>query len=290
MADVFKNISDELADTVEAASPGIVRVEGRKRLAATGIAYSDDIVITAHHVLRRDEGIKVGLPNGETRDATVIGRDKNTDIAVLRVSGGGLTPASMAENGSLRVGNLVLAIGRPGDSLQATLGVVSAIGSGRMEGAVTTDVVMYPGFSGGPLVDASGNVQGMNTSGLSRGASITIAASTLKHIVDTLVQHGRMRQGYLGVGAQPVRLTEAVAEQINQETGLMVASIEGDSPAANADMYQGDIIVMLDNQPTPDLDSLLALLGGERVGQNVSVKVVRGGQMLDVSVTIGERL
>ncbi|GAB4512240.1 MAG: trypsin-like peptidase domain-containing protein [Anaerolineae bacterium] len=289
MADLFKNISDELAQTVETASQGIVRVDGRKRLSATGFAWSDTHIVTADHVIRKEENLTVGLPSGETVNATLAGRDPNSDIAVLRVDGG-LTALPRAAEGSLRVGHLVLALGKPGSQVQATLGVVSAIDARRMEGVITTDVVMYPGFSGGPLVDASGLVQGMNTSGFNRGASLTLSNRVLANVVDALIQHGRMRQGFLGVGAQPVRLPEDIAAQLNQEHGLMIASIEKDSPAANAKLYQGDIIVMVDGQATPHLDALLMLLTGDRVGKTVPAKVVRGGQVMDVSVTIGERL
>lgn len=289
MTDLFKNISDELAQTVEDASPGLVRVDGRKRLSATGFAWDEQHLVTASHVVRKDEGVTVGLPNGETVPAAVVGRDNSTDIAVLRVEGG-LTALPRAEDDTLRVGHLVLALGRPGNQVQATLGIVSALGGRRMEGIIMTDVVMYPGFSGGPLVDAAGLVQGMNTSGFNRGASITIGNRALRNVVDTLVQHGRMRQGFLGIGAQPVQLPEDIAAELNQEHGLMIASIEKDSPASNAQLFQGDIIVMLDNEPTPHLDALLMLLTGDRVGQSVPVKVVRGGQLTDTSITIGERL
>ncbi len=288
MSDTFKNISDAFADAVETASSGIIRIEGRKRMGATGFAWSEDTIVTAHHVVRRDEGIKVGLPDGRVVPATLIGRDQNSDVAVLRIAEAGLTPLPKADN--LRVGNLVLALGKPREQVQATLGVVSAIGTERMEGVIMTDVLMYPGFSGGPLVTVGGQVGGMNTSGFNRGASITIAYNTLTHVVETLIQHGRMRQGYLGIGAQPVRLPEGIASQLGQETGLMIASIEKDSPAETAQMYQGDIIVMVDNQPTPHLDALLMLLSGERVGASVSVKVVRGGQIVDTTATIGEKL
>lgn len=288
MSEVFKNISNELADTVANAGSGVIRVEGRKRLAATGIAWQENIIVTADHVVR-DEDLKVGLPNGEVVTATMVGRDRNTDIAVLRVETA-LAPLPLAGEGdALRVGNLVLAIGKPGNNLQSTLGVVSALGTGNMDGVIQTDVVMYPGFSGGPLVDASGKVQGMNTSGFRSGAAIAIATHKIQSVVETLLTHGKMRQGYLGVGAQPVRLAEDIAQQIDQETGLMIASIEVDSPAASASMYQGDIIVAVDNEPTPHLDALLMLLSGDRVGKTVPVKVVRGGQLVDTEVTIGER-
>lgn len=289
MSEVFKNISNELADTVESTASGVIRVEGRKRLAATGIAWQQNLIVSASHVINMEEGLQVGLPNGEVVPATLVGRDNNTDLALLRVDAE-LTPLALAgAEDTLRVGNLVLAIGKPGEALQSTLGVVSALGLGKMGGGIQTDVVMYPGFSGGPLVDASGKVQGMNTSGFRSGAPIAVSTERIQSVIEVLLEHGKVRQGYLGVGAQPVRLSEDIAEAIDQETGLMIASIEADSPAASAEMYQGDIIVMLDNEPTPHLDALLMLLNGERVDKTVPVKVVRGGQLVDTEVTVGER-
>lgn len=285
---LFEDISNAMADTVEAASKGVVRVEARKRLPATGIIWRENVIVSAHHVIRKDDNISVGLPDGSVVTANLVGRDPDSDIAVLRVEQA-LTPLPLAQDGSLRVGHLALAVGKPGEHVQTTLGVVSALGTGQMDGLIQTDVVMYPGFSGGPLVDASGRVQGMNTSGFNRGASIAIATKKINQVVETLLTHGRMKKGYLGVGAQPVRLPEKLAGEIGQETGLMLASVEAGSPGEQGGLLQGDIIVAVDGQPTPHLDALLMLLGGDRVGKTIPVKIVRGGQVQDVTVTVGEK-
>lgn len=288
MTENLQALSNALADVVDTAGASIVRVQGRKRLGATGIVWRNDgVIVTADHVVRRDEGIHVNLPDGKTVDATLVGRARNSDIAVLKVDAE-LTALAQADD-DLRVGHLVLAVGRPGEQPQATLGVVSAIGTRRMDNVIRTDVVMYPGFSGGPLMDAAGQVRGMNTSGFRGGASIAIPNAQIDHIVATLMEHGKMKQGYLGVGAQPVRLPEALAEELGQETGLMLASVESGSPAETGGLLLGDVIVKLDDDPTPTLDDLLALLGGTRIGESVTVKIVRGGQVQDVSVTIGEK-
>jgi S1-C subfamily serine protease len=335
MSETLKQLSEGLANIVESASQGIVRVEGRRRLPATGVVWAENIIVTAHHVVERNENIKIGLPSGETIEASIVGRDPNTDIAVLRVQA---TLQPLAKSGEgLRVGHLVLALGRPAKDVQATLGVVSAIGANqldeetnpwstraaeraqkraekmaeraarrwggaysfsfstgssgvKMEGAIQTDVVMYPGFSGGPLVDAGGVVRGMNTSAISRGASLTVPVATIDRVVNTLLQHGKMRQGFLGIGAQPVRLQPSIAEQIGQETGLLLVGVEAGSPAENGGLFIGDIIVALDGQGVRHLDELLALLNGDRVGKPVTVHVVRGGQVQEVNVTVGERI
>lgn len=317
MSDILKDLSDAMASAVEAQSVAIVRVDARNRLPATGIVWNaDGVIITANHIVERDDNIHVTLSDGSTHEATLIGRDPNNDLAVLKVDGQ-LPPANWGENAGLQVGNLVLALGKPGEQVQATLGVVSAlIGAeerrqrrekmegrkgrrrrGRQErmmhmladGHIRTDVVMYPGFSGGPLVSGDGAVHGLNTSGFGRGASITVPVATIRNTVNTLMAHGKMRQGYLGIGVQPARLPDAVVQELDQETALLIVSVEGDSPAAQAGLLVGDILVALDNEAVEQLDELLALLSGERVGTSVPVQIVRGGTAQTLQVTIGER-
>jgi S1-C subfamily serine protease len=286
-----------MAATVEAAGASVVRVEARRRLPASGIVWSSDgVIVTAHHVVERDDNIGVGLPNAETVSATLVGRDPTTDLAVLRAQATDLTPPTWAEPEDLRVGHLVLGLGRPGRTVQATLGIVSALGEswrtpagGRIEPYLQTDLVMYPGFSGGPLVDVAGRVLGLNTSALLRGISLSVPTPTLRQVVETLLTHGRVRRGYLGVGAQPVRLPGGLAEELGQETGLLLVSVEPEGPAGSAGLTLGDTIVALDGQPVRHMDELLALLGGDRVGVSVPIRIVRGGQAQEVTVTIGER-
>jgi S1-C subfamily serine protease len=297
MSEVLRNLSDDLASTVEAAAPGVVRVAARRRLPASGIVWSaDGVIVTAHHVAERDENIEIGLADGQTVSATLVGRDPTTDLAVIRAQATGLAPANLTGPDSLRVGHLVLGLGRPGRSVQATLGIVSALGEGwrtpaggRVEPYLQTDLVMYPGFSGGPLVDASGQVLGLNTSALLRGISLAVPTPTLRGVVETLLAHGRVKRGYLGVGAQPVRLPANLEGQLGQETGLLLVSVEPDGPAGQGGLMLGDTIVALDGQPVGQMDDLLALLSSDRVGTAVPVRIIRGGQVQDVTVTIGER-
>ena len=297
MSEVLRNLSDAMATTVEAAGASVVRVEARRRLPASGIVWSSDgVIVTAYHVVERDENIGVGLPNAETVSATLVGRDPTTDLAVLRAQATDLTPPTWAEPEDLRVGHLVLGLGRPGRTVQATLGIVSALGEswrtpagGRIEPYLQTDLVMYPGFSGGPLVDVAGRVLGLNTSALLRGISLSVPTPTLRQVVDTLLTHGRVRRGYLGVGAQPVRLPADLVDELGQETGLLLVSVEPEGPAGSAGLTLGDTIVALDGQPVRHMDELLALLGSDRVGASAPVRIVRGGQAQELTVTIGER-
>ena len=296
MASVVEGISNELAGMVEAAGPAIVRVEGRRRLPASGIVWSDDgIVVTAHHVVERDDRIGVGLADGNKVDAELVGRDPTTDLAVLRVEGAQPSSAKSAQVDDLSVGHLVLALGRPGRTVQATLGIVSALGTswrtaagGTIDRYLQTDVVMYPGFSGGPLVDADGKVLGLNTSAL-RGVSLTIPSLTVDRVVESILSHGSVQRGYLGVGVQPVNLPEALAEELGQETGLILISVEPGSPAEAGGLTLGDTLLSVHGEPVRRLDDLLSLLSGELVGEEVLIRILRGGEPGEQKVTVGER-
>ncbi len=297
MTNVFAELSDALANTVATAGAGVVRVEGRQRIPATGIVWSaDGLIVTAHHVVSRDDNIQIGLPDGRTVSAALVGRDPSTDTAVLRAEATGLTPLAESNKQELGVGNLVLALGRPGKTVQATLGIVSALGDswrtrmgGQIDRYLQTDVVMYPGFSGGPLVDAHGRLAGMNTSALLGGVSLAIPTATLARVADALVSDGRMKRGYLGVSTQRVKLPNDLREQLGQKSGLLIVSAEPDSPASAAGLTLGDTIVTLDGEKVRDHDDLLALLSGDRVGTAVPVGILRGGQVQQMQITIGER-
>ncbi|MDA1188305.1 MAG: trypsin-like peptidase domain-containing protein [Chloroflexi bacterium] len=294
---LLTELSDTLASTVTKASPSIVRVEARRGIPATGIVWSaDGIIVTSHHIVQHDEAIKIGLDGGETVSAELVGRDPSTDLAVLRTDAKDLTVPSWAKTDGLSVGHIVLALGRPGKTVQATFGVVSALGDswvtpsgGRLDRFLQTDVVMYPGFSGGPLMDVSGSIAGLNTSGVLRGISMAVPHGTVKATVETLLKHGRVKRGYLGVGTQPVRLAEALAKQAGQETGLMVVSVQPDSAAEKAGLLQGDVIIAIGGEKMRHVDDLLTYLSGAAVDQKVDAEIVRGGKLRKIAVIIGER-
>lgn len=297
MATGLDELSQSLAATVESLGPSVVRVEGRRRLDASGVIWSaDGLIVTANHVVRRDEDLQVGLDDGSSLAATIVGRDPATDLALLRVSTKGLTPAGWREPDAIKVGHLALALGRPGRTVQATLGIVSALGEGwrTPEGGMVdrylqSDVVMYPGFSGGPLVGTSGSVLGLNSSGLIRGISIALPTPTVRRTVETLLAHGHVRRGYLGVGAQPVRLPDSVAKDLGQETGILLLSVETDSPASKAGLVLGDTIVGLAGSPVRHMDDLMGALGDESVGKTMAARVLRSGELIDKMIVIAER-
>lgn len=296
MSNVLTEFSNGLADAAQAAGQSVVRVDARRRMPASGIAWSSDLVVTAHHVVESDEGIGIGLPDGGQASAVVVGRDPTTDLALLRVDGASLTPPTWLEDGDLRVGQLALALGRPGRGVQSTLGVISALGDGWRTGAggqisryVQTDVVMYPGFSGGPLVDVAGRVAGLNSSALARGVSVSLPTATVRRVVEALLAHGKVRRGYLGVSTQRIRLSGPAAAQAGQETGLLVNQVVEGGPAEAGGLFLGDTILAVAGEPVRHHDDLLAKLSGDRVGAAVPVRILRGGQAIELNVVIGER-
>jgi S1-C subfamily serine protease len=284
-------------------------------------------VVTADHVLERDEGIVVVLPDQHKVAATIAGRDPGTDIAVLRLEPLGAAPkeripageeagpspavgpadlegeaqgaAELAPAESVKVGHLVMAIGRPrAGTAMASFGMVSALGGpwrtargGRVEAYIRADVVLYPGFSGGPLVDVEGRVLGLNSWHLARGQEVAIPSATVNGVVQTLLTQGRVRRGYLGVTSQAVRLPESLRERLDlqQEAGLMVVGVEPDSPADKGGLLIGDILLAMGDQPMADAEDLRGALGPEVVGKPVVVSVLRGGARTEVRVTPAER-
>jgi S1-C subfamily serine protease len=294
----LQTLSDALAQAVQKAGTATVMVNGRRRMPASGIAYAADLILTADHTIEREDDIPVLLPDGSQVSAALAGRDPGSDLAVLRLK---QATASIAEPAmeEARIGQLVLALGRPSeDGLQASLGIVSAAGGpvrtgrgGLLERYLRTDAIPYPGFSGGPLVDAAGRVVGLNTSGLARGASLAIPVGLAWQIADTLSKHGSVRRGYLGVRSQPVELPAMQQQSLGREqaTGLLLVGVERGSPAEAGGLIVGDIVVGISGTPVGDPDELLARLVGQIVGQPAQVQVLRGGQPQSITVTIGER-
>jgi S1-C subfamily serine protease len=289
-------LSDLAAAAVEAGGPHVVRVDARRR-SASGVVWSaDGLVVTADHAVHRDEGIIVGLAGGESVPATLVGRDPSTDIALLRVQTPGLGAAAWRAADGAKVGHVVLALGRPGRTIRATLGILSALGGawrtpagGQVDSYIETDAMPLPGFSGGALVDTAGRILGIHTTGLVRGAVVAVPTATVRRVVDALSAHGRIRRGFLGIATHAVPLPPALRQQLGQRTGLLVFSIEPDGPAAQAGVVFGDTIVALGDQPVRRVDDLWGLLGEGQIGAPVPLKVVRAGEVRDLSVVPGER-
>jgi serine protease DegQ len=295
--DTLAALSEGMADAVENAATSVVRVNGRRRRSGSGVVFAQNMVLTASHVLEREEDLSVETADGRTLTARFAGRDHSTDLAVLNVDGLEIEPATPAE-GEARVGQISLAVGSHsrGEGPRATLGVVSAVGGPvrsrrgpRLERFIQTDATPYPGFSGGPLIDARGNVLGILVSGWGRGAAFAIPADIAWRTAGTLSERGSVKRGYLGILSQPVRLPDGERLGLTQRGGLLVVGVEEDSPAGRGGLIVGDILVTLDSRTVEDTDDLLVLLAGDRVGRPVPVKLVRGGELTEVEITVGER-
>ena len=284
MTNPLADFSINLISAVEKGGQSTILVNARKRYPASGIAYAEDLVLTANHVVRRDENLKVTLPDGNDLEAVLAGRDHGSDLALLRLAEKVLTPADTSDD--IKVGQLVLALGRPSESgVQSSWGIVTAIHGparthhgGLLDEYVQTETTPYPGFSGGPLINTEGEVLGLNTSGLTHGSSLTIPVKVAWRIADALEKHGTVKRGYLGVRTQPV------------EKGLLVLWLEENGPAEKGGLLVGDILVAVGGQSVSDPDDLFAALNRDTVGKPTSVEVLRGGKPETVKVTIGERL
>ena len=293
--DILSKFSNQLADSVEKVGPAIVLVNGRERQAASGIVVAKDTVLTATHVLERDDP-EVETHEGKSFPSKLVAHDPATDLAILKVDGLGLEPAAISEK-SAKLGQFVLAVGRPASGQpMASSGIISAIGGpvrtrdgALLEQYLTTDARPYPGFSGGALVNTAGEVIGVMTSGVLGNTSIAIPAALAWRTADALAKNGTIRRGYLGIGSQAVELGESQRAGRDQEGGLLVVHIEEGGPAEKAGVLLGDILVGLDGKTVTDSDSLLALLAGERVGKAVQLDVIRGGNLQSLDVTVGER-
>ncbi len=299
--ETLKAISDDLAAVVEKARFSTARVDARSRFPASGIVWSGDgVVVTADHVVEREEDIQVQV--GTTSyEGQLVGRDPTTDLAVLRVKGENLIAAEVAAPNSVKVGNIVLALGRPwGEEAVVSAGLVTAVGrpnSARgwgeqfREGLIYPEVTLYPGMSGGPLVDASGRVVGLVTSGLGRGRPTAVPGETVARVAAELLKEGRIKRGYLGVGVQKIPLPEALRQKLqqSQETALMVLTVEPGSEAEKAGILPGDMIVGANGTTLARVRELHRWLSQTAAGSKATLRIVRGGELQDVPVTIGER-
>jgi len=289
------SLSNDLAGAVERVAGAVVAVHARPRLPSTGVHWRPGIIVTADHTVRSDEDITIARPDGRTVAASLIGRDPGTDLAVLRVQDTDLPTADLGDPGSLKVGHIVLAVGY---GPRASWGIVSALGGrwhswrgGEIDQLLRLDLTLYPGFSGGPLVDIQGRVVGINTSGLSRQLELAIPVSTVARVADELIDKGRVSRGFLGVGLQPVRLPESLRRTLTAapEIGLIVVSVQPDGPAAKSGLLLGDVLVTLDDTPVGAPEDVQAVVGARSVGSTITATILRAGAPAEARITVGER-
>jgi len=295
----LSELSSQLVSAVETASRSIVAIHARRRIPSSGIIWRDGIVVSASHTVRSDGEISLTLPNGESATATIAGRDSATDLIVLRVNGNGKAKAAArADSSAMRVGSLVLAVGRPGRNVSASFGIISAVGEGwrtwqgaRIDRVLRLDLSVYDGFSGGPLVDGGGAVLGINNSALARGTPLALPAQAVDRVVDELLERGHVRRPFIGVAVQPVALSAAVTKQhqLEDDGGLLIVSIADESPAEKAGVLLGDVLLDAAGKRLARPDDLLDALSATAHGASLTLKVLRGGVVKTVSVTPTDR-
>lgn len=296
---VLEAISNELATAAEAAGNSVVAVHARRWMPASGIEWKPGVVVTAHHGVRRDEDIQVALAGGQVVKAQLAGRDPSTDLAVLRVEGSTSPVPNFGDSTALKLGHLVLALGRTrrGD-LVASSGIVGGISGewkswrgGQLDQHIRLDLALYPGFSGGPLVNTHGAIVGMNTRGLSRGRAVTVPVATVNRVVEELLEKGHVARPYLGLSMQPVALPENARKQLQSEVqaGLLAVHVESGGPAEKAGLLLGDVLIDVAGQPVEHVEAIQEFLSSAKVGQKVEVRLLRAGEIKSVTITLGER-
>ncbi len=280
-------LSDGVANVVESISPSLVRVDAGHRFGGTGTAWSEDLVVTASHVVERDENIELGLHDGSAVKASVVGRDETTNLALLRAEGAKLTPAKFRSLEGLRVGQFVVAAARPGKTVRASFGIVSVLGAdfetrpgARIDHWLETDADISAGWSGGLLVDLEGRALGLNHRALVRHAHLTIPHATLERVVTELAAHGKVRRGYLGVGVHRVALPENVVSSLGrkQEAGVLVHAVEPKSHADTAGILIGDVILAIDGKTVESPWALASALR-DKVDVEIAIELVRAGKV-----------
>lgn len=296
---IFSDLSQSMADAAEKAGKYTALVDARRRIPASGIAIAKDTILTAGHVVEREEDIKILFGDGRETSARLVGRDPGTDLAVLKLDSASASPAEVAKTPA-RVGQLVLAIGHPSaNGIESSFGIINRIGGpvrtgrgGMLDSYIKTDVVSYPGFSGGPLINGEGETLGINTSGFGMGGeALTIPTDVAWKIADTLVKHGKIKRGYIGIRSQTVNIPAESRGQLSsgQETGLLIVGIEKDSPAEKGGLIIGDILVGVAGTAVEHHDELFSRLSGDVVGKSTPMDVLRGGKLQTINVVVGER-
>jgi len=289
--------SDHAARLVERAAAGIVAVHGGGRRSTSGIHWRPGIIVTAEEVLERDENIKVTLAGGRLVEATLVGRDPTTDVAVLRFQPDGLAAAQTADAASLRAGHVVLAIGNHQGAPVASLGIVAVAGGawhsqrgGAIDSLLRLDMALSPAAEGGALVDTQGRVAGMAVLGPRRRV-LAIPTLTIDRVVDQLLAKGHVFRGYLGAGLQPVRLGRPASDTqaSGSGRGILVVSLDPDGPAARSGLLVGDIVTAWNAQPVDRVREVMRSLGPDSVGQAVDLGLMRGGAAMTLRIVVGER-
>lgn len=299
MAKVWQQLSKEISQAVEEAGKSIVAIDGRSGHTSSGIVWRRDSILTAAHAIRHETNIAVIFAPGRSAIARLAGRDRGTDIALLKLDEEvEIQPAQFGETKSLSLGDLGVAVARTRrGNLVASAGIISGlmgewqVSRSRIDQFIRPDLTLYAGFSGGALVDAAGHILGLNTSGLLRGKAITIPSSTVTRVAEEIAAKGHVARPYIGLVMQPVQIPESLQKKAAVATGagLLVMHVEAGGPSDAAGLMLGDILLDIDGQAFNDLDDVHEALARKSPDQDVKTSVIRGGQHLSLTIRIGER-
>jgi S1-C subfamily serine protease len=294
----LSDLSNEISSTVAIASASVVTIAGRPRLSSSGVVWRPGLVVTSDAGLRRDEDIRVMLPDGAVATATLKGRDSATDLAVVACDTGKATPA-VFRSANPKLGELILTVGRTTDTGPiVTMGVVSGVSNdwrtwrgAKLDEFVRLDTSIYPTSIGGAVVDSNGGTLGIVAGGLSRSSVLVITRRTIERVAEVLASKGHVARGFIGVGVQTVAIPQAVRQQLklDQETGVMALSVAEGGPAASAGVTMGDVIVTLDGHAMTSPDALHAVIDPSSVGKKIAVSILRGGALHELAITVAER-
>lgn len=300
MPSVIASFSQELAAAAEQAGSSVVTVHARHRVPSSGIHWRKGVVVTANHTVRREDDITLLIHGGQRVPAKLAGRDPATDLAILKFDQDAELPIpQFADPESLKLALFVLALGRArSGNLVVSAGIIGGLSGewrtwrgGRIDQSIRLDLALYPGFSGGPLINADGKVLGLNTNGFGRGRPVTIPASTVNRTVEELLEKGHIARPYLGIAMQPVAIPQALRSKLkaSAEGGLIVLHIEPGGPADKAGIVLGDVIVELQGEPAVDTEHVQEVLHSAKVNEKIKTTVIRGGSPIELSITLGER-
>jgi S1-C subfamily serine protease len=298
MGTAWQQLSTEIAEVISASGKSIVAVDGRGGHTSSGLVWRPDMIITAAHAIRREAGIRVLTGPEATVAARLAGRDRGSDIALLKVEQALPSPAAFGSATPLRVGDLTIAVARTRRGhLVASAGVVSGLlgewqaHRTRIDQFIRPDLNLYPGFSGGALVGADGRILGMNTSGLLRGKPLTIPASTLDRIANELASRGHISRPYIGVVLQPVHIPESLRARagVAATTGLLALQLEPGGPADQAGMLLGDVLIAINEESFEQLEDVHQILEKKGIGSDIQAVAIRGGQRVELGIRVGTR-
>jgi S1-C subfamily serine protease len=296
---ILETISNEFAAAAEKVGSSVVAVHARRGMPTSGIEWKKGVVVTVHHGVQRDEDIKVLLDGGRAVSGKLAGRDPSTDIAVLRIEEVSSGAPELGDSTSLRLGHLVLALGRTrrGD-LVASSGIIGGISGewrnrrgGQLDQHIRLDLALYPGFSGGPLLNARGEVIGVNTRGLGHGRAVTVPVATVNRVVEQLLEKGHIARPYLGIAMQPVEVPENMRSKLPAEmrVGLLVMHVENSGPAEKAGVMLGDVLFEVGGKTVEHVDAIQDSLATAKIGEVLQIRLIRAGEIKAVSVALGER-